>query len=167
MNFKVIRVGFLKTNCYILSKDNKEIIIDPGADAKEILNNCNDVIGILITHKHPDHIGALKNILKKTNDPIIENLEGKKEIGPFKFEIIKTPGHTDDSVTYYFEEDNIMFTGDFLFKDTVGRTDLPTGNINVMNESIEKIKKYPDCKVMPGHGRETTLNYEKENNIYF
>ena len=60
-----------------------------------------------------------------------------------------------------------MFTGDFLFKETVGRTDMVGGNINEMKKSINKIKKYPDnTKVYPGHGPSTTLKYEKENNYF-
>ena len=61
-----------------------------------------------------------------------------------------------------------MFTGDFLFKETVGRTDLEYGNLNEMKESIKKIKKYDnDIVIYPGHGEKTTLGYEKENNEYF
>ena len=60
-----------------------------------------------------------------------------------------------------------MFVGDFIFKDNIGRCDLETGNINKMKESIDKIKKYPNVIIYPGHGIDTTLDYEKENNIYF
>ena len=60
-----------------------------------------------------------------------------------------------------------MFTGDFLFKGTIGRTDLPTGNMDEMKKSIKLIKTYPDCKIYPGHGESTTLNEEKKSNIYF
>ena len=61
-----------------------------------------------------------------------------------------------------------MFTGDFLFKDNIGRCDLPTGNVAKMKESINKIKKYSDnIKIYPGHGEETNLGYEKKNNYYF
>ena len=60
-----------------------------------------------------------------------------------------------------------MFTGDFVFKDSVGRCDLPGGNPRDMINSIGKIKKYDDILIYPGHGDKTTLNYEKSNNIYF
>ena len=60
-----------------------------------------------------------------------------------------------------------MFTGDFLFKETIGRTDLPSGNQNEMFKSLNKIKSYPgDTKIYPGHGPSTTLKYEKENNYF-
>ena len=59
-----------------------------------------------------------------------------------------------------------MFTGDFLFKESIGRTDLG-GNINSMKDSIEMIKKYPDVTIYPGHGEKTTLFYEIKHNPYF
>ena len=61
-----------------------------------------------------------------------------------------------------------MFTGDFIFKGTIGRTDLKYGNMINMLKSIKKIKEYPDnILIYPGHGDETLLKYEKENNYYF
>ena len=66
MNVDKIEVGTYKCNCYILKKNNKIIIIDPGDKYKKILNKIenNDVIAILITHSHFDHIGALNNFIK-------------------------------------------------------------------------------------------------------
>ena len=167
MKIDTLVLGFLDTNCYILTKNDKCIVIDPAADYKKINAKLKgkELVGILVTHHHPDHIGALKDMEKKTR--IYDLKEGNHRIGPFHFEVINTKGHTNDSKTYYFQKDNIMFTGDFLFKGTIGRTDLPTGDIREMKKSIELIKKYPDCKIYPGHGESTTLNYEKENNIYF
>ena len=61
-----------------------------------------------------------------------------------------------------------MFSGDFIFKDSIGRWDLPGGNMNEMIKSIDKIKMYPkDIVIYPGHGEETTLGYEINNNPYF
>ena len=61
-----------------------------------------------------------------------------------------------------------MFVGDFIFKDTVGRCDLPTGSSSEMDKSIEKIKAYDDdITLYPGHGDETTLGREKQYNLYF
>ena len=60
-----------------------------------------------------------------------------------------------------------MFTGDFLFKGTIGRTDLPGGDVQKMKKSINKIKKYSDdIKIYPGHGATTSLKAEKENNYF-
>ena len=61
-----------------------------------------------------------------------------------------------------------MFTGDFLFKQSIGRTDLEGSNELEMYESLEKIKKYSDdIKLYPGHGESTNLGYEKKYNIFF
>lgn len=60
-----------------------------------------------------------------------------------------------------------MFTGDFLFKESIGRCDLPTGSLNEMKESLEKIKNYSDeISLYPGHGENSNLGYEKETNPY-
>lgn len=167
MNIKRINVGYLKTNCYILNKDEQVIIIDPGDDYEKIAEEIKgkEIIKILITHYHPDHVGALKYFKKNL---ILQNpVEKTYVFAPFEFEVIFTKGHTMDSITYYFKKEKIMFTGDFLFKETIGRTDLPGGNIKEMQKSINKIKKYPnDIQIYPGHGEKTTLKYEKENNYF-
>ena len=60
-----------------------------------------------------------------------------------------------------------MFIGDFIFKDSIGRTDLPGGNMIEMEQSIEKIKNYNDDVILyPGHYEETTLGEEKQKNPY-
>lgn len=178
-------VGLYQENCYILVKENKCMIVDPGDEANKIISKINDlkleVVGILITHAHFDHIGALNDILKKYNVPVYYN-NVNKEINCnklinvkeeeyvcdlFKFKVIYTGGHRNDLVTYYFYEDDIMFTGDFLFKECIGRMDLEYASYLEMMKSIEKIKKYnDDIIIYPGHGEESTLGYEKENNSY-
>ena len=95
-------------------------------------------------------------------------IEGENEIGEFSFDVLYTPGHKDDCITIYFKKDRIMFCGDFIFRNSVGRCDLPGGNIGDMIKSINKIKEYDDDIVIyPGHGDSTTIGYEKNNNIYF
>lgn len=171
MQIKRIKVGYLETNCYILIKNNECLIIDPGAEGKKIIEEVgeNKVKGILITHSHPDHIGALKELKEHFKCDVYDkdNLnEGKHELGVFTFEVIYTPGHTSDSLSYYFDN-KYLFTGDFLFKGTIGRTDLPTGNYDKLLNSLEKIKKYPkEIKIYPGHMDETTLIQELETNPY-
>ena len=174
MDLKIIKVGYLEENCYIISKE-KTIIIDPGDEANKIIkyfkDNNLDLEAILITHHHEDHIGALKEILeyKKVAVYDVSNLEERKyNIAGFNIEVIYTKGHTSDSITYYFEDENMMFVGDFIFEGTIGRMDLPTGNINEMKESINKIIKYDkDIVIYPGHGNKTTLGNEIRNNYYF
>ena len=173
MEIKTVVTGYLDENCYVLIKNGTCLVIDPGDDypkIKDVVGD-NNVIGVLITHSHFDHIGALRNFLTKRSIKIFKknNLKEKKEykIGDFKFKCIYTPGHSKDSVTFFFEEEKTMFIGDFIFKESIGRTDLPGGSDKEMYESIEKIKEYPDdIKLYPGHNEETTLKYEKDNNPF-
>lgn len=171
MNIKTIVVGELEENCYIIEKNEQCIIIDPGDDVEKIISNITyPPVAILITHNHFDHVGALISLKEKYNVPVYNynNLkEGELSTGIFKIDVIYTPGHTSDSLTFYFKEVEVMFTGDFLFKGTIGRTDLPTGNIEEMRKSIRKILAYSDIiKVYPGHGEDTTLGLEKKYNNY-
>lgn len=167
MKITTIKVGYLEANCYILEKSGKIIVIDPGDEYDKIVSKINnrEVVKVLITHYHQDHIGALNNF--KQNLILKKPKEGIYHFGLFSFEVIFTKGHTDDSVTYYFKDEKIMFTGDFLFKETIGRTDMPSGNPEAMQKSLKKIKSYPgDIQIYPGHGPATTLKYEKENNYF-
>ncbi len=168
MIIKTIKVGYLETNCYILIKDDEALIIDPGDEYNKIKENIKNlnVQAILITHHHFDHIGALKKFKNK----IIDNNSKEQEykIGKFEFEIIKTPGHTNDSVSFYFKKENVMFVGDFVFQNSIGRTDLESGNNLDMKKSIEKLKTYPiKTEIYPGHGNKTTLEIEIKNNPFF
>ena len=82
-----------------------------------------------------------------------------------EFKIILTPGHTDGSAC--FACGNYLFTGDTLFKGTVGRTDFPTGNREDMIKSVKKLFALDvDFNVYPGHEQFTTLFFEKEHNIF-
>lgn len=173
MKVSYIKVGNLKCNCYLLEKDNKCLLIDPGDDLdsiKEFISGKN-IVGILITHSHFDHVASCYDLVLEYGYSVydLSNLkEGVNEIDNFRFELIKTFGHTMDSVTYYFREDKVMFTGDFLFYKTIGRCDLPESNYDEMLVSIDKIKKYDDDIVIyPGHGIKTKLGYERLNNPYF
>ena len=173
MDIKRVVTGVLEENCYVLKKNNKCLVVDPGDDYDKIKEVIGDdkVLGVLITHSHFDHIGALRNFLTKRSTKIYKksSVEEKEyEVGDFKFEVIYTPGHSKDSVTFYFKEDNVMFVGDFIFKESIGRCDLPGGDIKEMDSSINKIKKYPkDITLYPGHYDSTTLEYEINNNSYF
>lgn len=85
-----------------------------------------------------------------------------------KFKVIATPGHTQGSCCYYFEDDNILVSGDTLFEGSVGRTDLPTGNGNTLSRSLkERLMILPDeTLVFPGHGNGTTIADEKKYNPF-
>jgi len=154
-----IIVSSYQTNCYFITKSNQTIIIDPGDNFKKILSFCQNknIIGVLVTHHHNDHIGALKDI--ENHFQIKEN----NRLKDFNYEIIKTPGHTKDSICFYFKEEKIIFSGDFLFKGSFGRTDLETGNNQEMIESLKLFSQLPDdIKIYPGHGDETILGTEKK-----
>lgn len=152
---------------------------------------------ILLTHAHFDHIMAVEDLrkngaelyihkedLKMLNDPNLNHMlmaagreiEFKKvehilndgdviDIGGEELRVLHTPGHTQGSVCYISDE--WIASGDTLFKETVGRTDLYGGDFNTIIESVKKLKALDkDYAVYPGHGEKTTLNYEKNNNIY-
>lgn len=173
MNIKKVVVGSLEENCYILEKNNTCLVIDPGDEYQKIKKVIGDnkVIGVLITHSHFDHVGALRNFLSKRGVKIFKKSNTQEQeytIGDFTFSCIDTPGHSSDSITFYFKEINAMFVGDFIFKNSIGRWDLPTGSIKDMKKSIEKIKEYDDSiKIYNGHGEDTILKEEKKNNPYF
>ncbi len=90
------------------------------------------------------------------------------EIAGLEFKVIYTPGHTSGGCCFYHEEDKCLFAGDTIFMESVGRTDLPTGNGRQLLESVrEKVLALPeDVRIYPGHGPETTVGYEKQNNPY-
>lgn len=173
MEIEKVIVGELEENCYIVSEDNSCLVIDPGSEFHKIQNKIGNkkVLGVLLTHHHFDHVGALKEVLSCYETKVYDfnNLEEKEYlIGPFKFNVIINPGHTTDSISFYFREEKVMFVGDFIFLDSIGRCDLEGGNFSSMRESIKKIKAYADdIVIFPGHGDKTTLGYEKGNNYYF
>ena len=82
--------------------------------------------------------------------------------------LIATPGHTVGSCCYYFEEAGMLISGDTLFQESVGRTDLATGSMSTLIHSIkDKLLILPDeTKVYPGHGDVTSIGYEKQYNLF-
>ena len=84
------------------------------------------------------------------------------------FKVMHTPGHTSGGCCYYLEDEKILFAGDTIFMESIGRTDLPTGNMSQILESVrDRILKLPDdVRILPGHGPITDVAYERQNNPY-
>ena len=164
MKVEIVEVGDLSTNCYLLDINNKVVIIDPGDEFNKIKKAVGDrkVVGVLVTHFHGDHIGALEEVLSYYETDL-----NKVKDKNFKYKVIETPGHTMESRTYYFEKEKMMFVGDFIFYNSIGCTDLG-GSDKIMKQSLDEISKYPDdITIYPGHGEITTLGKEKKNFKYY
>lgn len=88
--------------------------------------------------------------------------------GRSELKVLYAPGHADGSCCLYHKEQGFVLTGDVLFRDSIGRTDLPSGNFDLLMESIrEKLFILPDDTIVyPGHGPETEIGYEKINNPF-
>ena len=89
-------------------------------------------------------------------------------LADLQFRVIHTPGHTKGGCCYYAEEEKILFSGDTIFMESIGRTDFPTGNSRELMDSIRnKILVLPDeVQIYPGHGPDTSVAYETANNPY-
>ncbi len=94
--------------------------------------------------------------------------EGDKlPLGNHTFSVIETPGHTRGSVFYYCQEESVAFSGDTLFKGSIGRTDLPGGSMFQIIQSLRMITQLPDdVVILPGHGDKTTIGLELASNPY-
>ena len=172
MEIKHLIVGELGTNCYLLISENELGIIDPGGEADKILKGIREIKAepkyIINTHCHPDHILANEKIKKATGAKILIH-EAEKDfinfeadrllkdgdeirVGDNVLKVLHTPGHTQGSICLLGE--NFVFTGDTLFKDGYGRTDLPGSSQKEMEESLEKLSKLLKLGtiVYPGHG---------------
>lgn len=90
------------------------------------------------------------------------------KVGDLSITVIHTPGHTMGSISLYVAEEDIIFTGDTLFAGSIGRTDMPGGSYTDIIRSIkDKLLIYKDnIRVLPGHGTETTIGWERENNQF-
>jgi glyoxylase-like metal-dependent hydrolase (beta-lactamase superfamily II) len=120
--------------------------------------------------KHPDLNCSQQFLHMSYGISADEELEDGQELRFLDgaFTVLSTPGHTEGSCCYYAKKDNILFSGDTLFQESVGRTDLPTGSAAKLVNSIrEKLFVLPeDTLVLSGHGDQTTIGEEKQYNPY-
>ncbi len=196
MEIKRFIVGPLNTNCFYISKNGINLLIDPGFEDDELIEFLKDkhIDYIIFTHYHIDHIlgyHAVKKVIKgeaKTlihkldyqflNDPMIngagfigfdfekiENAESINEDEHTLFDdckLILSSGHTPGSIVIYFEKEKAMFSGDTIFADGIGRTDLPGADAKKMVFTIRKLLSLPDeTRIFPGHEEFTTLGKER------
>ena len=194
MVIKVKPMGMYQTNCYILSVNNQDFIIDPGVDAASwITKNVKNPIAILNTHGHFDHVWSNAEISKKFNIPIycpkddafmLENdpfgygtpkskanylvkPDSKITIEKSKFTFWHFPGHTPGNSVIEFND--IWFSGDFLFRDSIGRWDFKYSNKQEMLKSLIKVKRFNKInkKLLPGHEKESMLFRELKHIDYW
>lgn len=134
-------------------------------------------IPVYVSPKEQDWLGdPNRNLSIYSTHEIIANpaeyaFEPKEEIsiGPFSFEVIATPGHSPGGVSFVFKEDSCVFSGDALFKGSIGRTDLPGSEPEKLVPGVkEQLLSLPeDYTVYPGHLGSTTIGYEKRTNPHF
>lgn len=111
---------------------------------------------------------ANENINVDTSNIYLLDDEDEINFGnKYYFKVIETPFHTIGSVCYLLKSENALFSGDTLFRKSIGRTDLPTGNQNSIKTSLKKLLTLEEnYDVYPGHGDITNLEYEKKYNNY-
>lgn len=210
MGFSINRVivGIWKVNCYLITIDDNAWLIDPGDEYEKIVSSFNlnhvSLKGILLTHGHFDHIGAVYNLKKLYNIPLFvhskderliyqsnlyRKLAGDSSIKetpvvdkhldnlPFislcdnQLSIYHIPGHTNGSVCFAINKN--LFSGDIIFKNEAGRTDLPGGNKKLLLDSLDFIyNNFIDFNIYPGHGEsfileKNLLNKIKSNGINY
>ncbi|MDF1874695.1 MBL fold metallo-hydrolase [Sulfurimonas sp. SAG-AH-194-I05] len=194
MRVKVQPMGPYQTNCYIITVDGKDFIIDPGVDATAWVSaNVTNPVAILNTHGHFDHVWSNTEVQEKFNIPlytpkgdvmlltssdwmpdlppsypdvVVEPDNKEFEIQGVKIKFRHFPGHCPGCST--IEIGDAMFSGDFIFERSIGRTDFPYSNPQDMKDSLERFKKITYDKILyPGHGGTTTIKQEQQHADYW
>ncbi|MBS3765010.1 MBL fold metallo-hydrolase [Candidatus Bipolaricaulota bacterium] len=192
MKVKKLEVGSLETNCYILSSEGEQAVVDPGADADKIIASLDSttqeepvVKFVLATHFHWDHVEAAADLVgkldtdfylgekdmdlfRKSSDSDISPDRSLKEgdlvkIGASELEVWETPGHTPGSISLVEETEQKLIVGDLLFSSGFGRTDLPGGSRSDLEGSLARVVDLDgNWEVFPGHG--PTFHLEEKFN---
>lgn len=196
MERKTISVGGFEVNCTILIRPGAVWIVDPGQEADRLATLLErDGLrpdAILLTHGHFDHIGGIAGLQARyeglplyvhpADVPVLTHPLNQlpPEYPPLALpanvcdarsltgvEVLETPGHTPGGVCYHFAADGLLLSGDTLFAGSVGRTDLPGGDMKTLMASLHKLMRLPDgTTVVPGHGPSTTIGAERRQNPF-
>jgi len=193
MKLKYKACGAYGTNCYIVECNGKELIIDPGMEAASwVKKEVKNPIAILNTHGHFDHVWSNAELKREFNIPIyapkddcfmLENdpfsqgtpsskadivVEGDETfcIQGVEVKFFHFPGHTPGCSVVLIE--NKLFSGDFIFNNSIGRYDFPYSNALQMRASFEKFLTWSeDWEVYPGHGDKTSVFKEQRNTPFW
>lgn len=193
VHIEVLPLGAYQTNCYIAwGEDSDEcIVIDPGYAPEQVMLEAEDlekkIAAVVLTHGHFDHVGGVRGIAEKLGCPVYLHQQELSQpehmtAGPLYYtctygegdvlklaglaiRVLHTPGHTPGSVCLMTED--VIFAGDTLFQNSIGRTDFPGGSFALMQKSLDRLATLAgDFRVLPGHGPATTLSEEKKYNPY-
>ncbi|MBN2268202.1 MAG: MBL fold metallo-hydrolase [Acholeplasmataceae bacterium] len=182
---------------YLICRFDQCMLVDPSHDLEDIhkVLDHRTLSGILITHAHHDHVHLIgdfqtkiyihqadqhllfedqyngyapqKHPYKRKDLELVSiNDNDKIPLADHFITVIHTPGHTKGSVCFLYNDQ--LYTGDTLFKESVGRHDLYSGNLVELRKSILKLCELPSSiKVYPGHDDITTIRYEQKNNPFY
>ncbi|MBU90616.1 hypothetical protein CMO94_03655 [Candidatus Woesearchaeota archaeon] len=194
MIFEQILVGSMDNFSYLIGDESSKegAIVDPGWEVDKLLAEAKkhdlNIKIILMTHTHYDHLNSLRELVNATDAVVyvhekeeneVRNIgitntktikdNDKIKVGKIKVKVIHTPGHSPGSVCFLVE--NKLITGDTLFVENIGRTDLPGGDAGTMTASLKKLKKLKDdIEVYPGHDygskKNSTIAHEKKHNFH-
>jgi hydroxyacylglutathione hydrolase len=187
-------LGTYQTNCYLVAREGASAaaVIDPGDSADTVLSVLDDrgwkAAGILLTHGHHDHLGAVKGVAEAAGVEVWmprgeagalrglaasphepdHLLDGGKlvTVAGIDFDTTPVPGHSPASIAFHAE--GHLVSGDVLFAGSVGRTDLVGGDMGTLLASIRRLMDAypPETVVLPGHGPATTLGHELASNPF-
>jgi glyoxylase-like metal-dependent hydrolase (beta-lactamase superfamily II) len=178
--------GIMDCNSYLF-QDETCILIDPGIvyylpnlidGLREDGIDPNGVDAVINTHFHPDHAGANRAFIKKFGAKLMAYNGTRKSgvsgyfgdelrLNHIKLEVIHTPGHSPDSLSFYWREEKVLICGDLIFDRGVGRVDTPGGSGVELKRSIEEISKLEIEYLLPGHGEILWGRVNIDNNFDF
>ncbi|MFT4036211.1 MAG: MBL fold metallo-hydrolase [Patulibacter sp.] len=212
LDVRMFTVGAIQENTYLVRASDtatEAVFVDPGAEPQRLLAALDELgctlAGILLTHTHFDHVGAVPALAAATGAEVwvpqreydilrtLDEIMGARggmfaELGPFEpydaehtvtggdvvelagmtFEVVDAPGHSVGHVVYAPREAAVLLSGDVLFRESIGRTDLPGGDHPQLLRSIAALMERfePETTVLPGHMGVTTLGHEARHNPF-